>query len=269
MTIWQSEAAGFTTFSTYFHASSHVAIARVRTLGVEGGSITKLKSPEFTSLTRAMAAQSGLPVSWTQINLKPPTRQPRETRRVDRRLASSLRLCTQLNFRPWRACSNSIRPGNRRRYLLKSPTSGLCDLTRADAIQGFWRGDRSGWRHVGSVSVDRDSHRENDHARRQPDRPPTPTVGIAEFLEGLLPIQATVRDVIGPSAKPGRWQTGPVRTSSSTAIRIHVAANASLKPWAAPAILQTLPIGNAFSWCTMQELPTAQKTFALLVKTGR
>src|SRR5204862_728132 len=39
------EAAGFKTFSTYFHASSHVAIARMRSLDVEGGSITKLKSP--------------------------------------------------------------------------------------------------------------------------------------------------------------------------------------------------------------------------------
>jgi len=102
----------------------------------------------------------------------------------------------------------------------------------------------------------------------KPDRPPTPTVGIAEFLEGFAPgSQATVRDVIEPSAKPGRWPNwaGPdiqLHCDSDTCggKRIFEAMGGAGNP------SDTTDWQRVFMVYRCRNCQQRQKTFALLVK---
>src|SRR6266566_935321 len=102
----------------------------------------------------------------------------------------------------------------------------------------------------------------------KPDRPPTPTVGIAEFLEAFAPgSQAIIRDLIEPGAGPGRWPSwaGPdiqLHCDSDTCSgkRIFEAMSGAGNP------------SNATDWQRVfmvyrcRNCQQRQKTFALLVK---
>ncbi len=148
------EAAGFETFFTYFHAWSHTSIDRMKSIGVEGGSITKLKVAGIQITYPSDGGTIGPPCLVEAVNGEAAKSDNRS--KLGRSTAPERHLFVYvdgLNFRPWASLLEFD--------LTAEPPTLPDEITDVWAVaSGFpkryevWRGNRSGWRSFGAVTVE-------------------------------------------------------------------------------------------------------------------